>query len=193
MPNKAVKNNSHRVFGNHSHFLVIDVETKKLAAEVGGWEHLDQLGVSLACAFDSKTSKYRSYHEHELGNLIRLFKERVVVGYNISGFDFPVLAPYGCDPSKFNSFDVMTDLEAATGKRWLSLESVALGTLDYGSFSDGLEAVEMWKRGDMDELSLHCLGDVKIILDIFRFGREHGFVRIGKNDKKSEKVSVTWR
>src|SRR3954468_22132754 len=66
------------LFLKHRHFLVIDVETQKLVQEVGGWDHVDQLGISVACAYDSKTDQFLSFRENELRNLIDLCEERLV-------------------------------------------------------------------------------------------------------------------
>ena len=102
------------LFLKHRHFLVLDIETQRLVQEVGGWEHVDRLGVSVACAYDSKTDEFLSFRENELRRLIDLCEERLVVGYNIRGFDLPVLVPYGLDPKKLDVFDIMYDLEALT-------------------------------------------------------------------------------
>ena len=34
------------LFLKFRHYLVLDIETQKLAHEVGGWDHIDKLGVS---------------------------------------------------------------------------------------------------------------------------------------------------
>src|ERR1700679_1575396 len=49
------------LFLKHRHYLVFDLETQRLVQEVGGWDHVDKLGVSVACAYDSKTDQYLSF------------------------------------------------------------------------------------------------------------------------------------
>lgn len=182
------------LFLRHRHFLVIDVETQKLVQEVGGWDNVDKLGISVACAYDSKTDQFLSYRENELGKLIDLCEERLVVGYNIRGFDLPVMVPYGLNPSKLDVFDIMYDLETLTRQRFLKLEAVARGTLATGKSADGLLAVEWWKSGQVQKIIDYCLQDVKVTRDIFQFGRQKGYVMIQRSESEEKKtqVQVQW-
>src|SRR5436305_1852321 len=75
------------LFLKNRHYLVVDIETQKIAQDVGGWGNIDKLGVSVACAFDSKTGEFLAFREHQMAELHKLCKERLVVGYNIIGFD----------------------------------------------------------------------------------------------------------
>lgn len=183
------------LFLRHRHFLVIDVETQKLVQEVGGWDHVDKLGISVACAYDSRTDEFLAFRENELKKLIDLCEERLVVGYNIRGFDLPVMVPYGLNPKNLDVFDIMYDLEALTRQRFLKLEAVARGTLGAGKSADGLLAVEWWKAGEVQKIIDYCTQDVKVTRDIFQFGRQNGFVKIqrsAENEEKTVQVPVNW-
>jgi DEAD/DEAH box helicase domain-containing protein len=180
------------LFLKNRHFLVLDIETQRLTQEVGGWDHIDKLGVSVACAYDSKTDQFLSYRENELKSLIDLCEQRLVVGYNIRGFDLPVMVPYGLDPTRLDVFDLMYDLEALTRQRFLKLEHVARGTLGAGKSADGLQAVEWWKKGEVQKIIDYCTQDVKVTRDVFQFGRQNGFVRIQRSDENVSQVTVSW-
>lgn len=180
------------LFLKHRHFLVVDVETKKLTSEVGGWEHIDKLGISVACAYDSKTDEFLAFREEELGKLIELCEERLVVGYNIRGFDLPVMVPYGLDPKGLDVFDIMYDLEALTRRRFLKLEAVARGTLGVGKSADGLQAVEWYRAGQIQKIIDYCMQDVRVTRDVFQYGRQNGFVKIHQADDTAKDVAVQW-
>lgn len=180
------------LFLKHRHFLIIDVETQRLVQEVGGWDHIDKLGISVACAYDSKTDKYLAYRENELKSLIELCEERLVIGYNIRGFDLPVMVPYGLEIKRVDAFDIMYDLQALTRQQFLKLEAVARGTLNAGKSADGLMAVEWWKKGEVDKIIEYCTQDVKVTRDIFQFGRQNGFVRIQRSEENVTQVPVQW-
>lgn len=180
------------LFLKHRHFLVLDIETQKLVQEVGGWDHVDKLGISVACAYDSKTDQFLSFLEKDMKNLIELCEERLIVGYNIRGFDLPVMVPYGLDPKGLDVFDIMYDLEALTRQRFLKLEAVARGTLGTGKSADGLMAVEWWKSGQVQKIIDYCLQDVKVTRDVFQFGRQNGFIRIQRSEEKISQVPVQW-
>lgn len=180
------------LFLKHRHFLVLDIETQRLVQEVGGWDHIDKLGISVACAYDSKTDQYLSFRENELKALIDLCEERLVVGYNIRGFDLPVMVPYGLEIKRVDAFDIMYDLEALTRQRFLKLEAVARGTLGAGKSADGLMAVEWWKAGQIQKIIDYCMQDVKVTRDVFQFGRQNGFVKIQRSEEKVTQVPVQW-
>ena len=180
------------LFLKHRHFLVLDIETQKLVQDVGGWDHVDKLGISVACAYDSKTDQFLAYRENEIKNLIELCEERLVVGYNIRGFDLPVMVPYGLEIKRLDVFDIMYDLETLTRQRFLKLEYVAQGTLGSGKSADGLMAVEWWKQGQIQKIIDYCMQDVKVTRDVFQFGRQNGFVRIQRSEEKVVEVPVQW-
>ncbi len=183
------------LFLKHRHFLVVDVETQKLVQEVGGWENIHLLGISVACAYDSKTDQFLSFRENELKKLFDLCEERLVVGYNIRGFDLPVMASYGLDAKKLDVFDIMYDLEALTRQRFLKLEAVARGTLGTGKSADGLLAVEWWKSGQVQKIIDYCIQDVRVTRDVFQYGRQNGFVKIQRSAEATDKVTqvnVQW-
>jgi DEAD/DEAH box helicase domain-containing protein len=180
------------LFLKHRHFLIIDVETKQLVQDVGGWDHIDKLGISVACAYDSKTDQFISYREEELGKLVDLCEERLVIGYNIRGFDLPVMVPYGLRIHRLDVFDIMYDLQTLSRQQYLKLEAVARGTLGEGKSADGLMAVEWYKAGQIQKIIDYCLQDVKVTRDIFNFGRQNGFVKIQRSEEKITQVSVQW-
>lgn len=180
------------LFLKHRHYLVLDIETQKLVQEVGGWEHVAKLGVSVACAYDSRTDEFLSFKENELARLIDLCEQRLVVGYNIRGFDLPVLVPYGLDIKKLDVFDIMYDVEALTRARFLKLESIAQGTLGVGKSADGLQAVEWYKAGQIQKIIDYCLQDVRVTRDVFEHGRKHGNVKIQFSESNLRVVPVSW-
>ena len=182
------------LFLKHRHYLVLDLETQRLFQDVGGVENIHKLGVSIACAWDSKTEEMLAFREDELGKLIELCEERLVVGYNIRGFDLPVLVPYGLKINRVDAFDIMYDLETLTRQRFLKLEHVARGSLNAGKSADGLKAVEWWKEGKIDLIIQYCQQDVAVTRDVFEFGRTHGHVIIQRGESKdtSKEVPVQW-
>ncbi len=180
------------LFLKHRHYLVLDIETQRLVQEVGGWDHVDKLGISVACAYDSKTDQYLSFLEQDLPKLIELCEERLVVGYNIRGFDLPVMVPYGLNLKRVDAFDIMYDLEALTRQRFLKLEHVARGTLGTGKSADGLMAVEWWKTGQIQKIIDYCMQDVKVTRDVFQYGRQNGFVKLQRSEENITSVPVQW-
>ena len=181
------------LFQNHQHFLVVDIETKTLVDAVGGWKNFKQLEVSVACAYDSKTDQYYSYTEDKLGELIELCKERLLIGYNLMGFDLPVMEKYGLPtPDKLDVFDIMLDVHNISGWRFVKLEKIAHATLGAGKSADGIMAVEWWKQGEVQKIIEYCLKDVEVTRDVFLHGINKGYIEIDKADGSKAKFTVNW-
>lgn len=181
------------LFQNHRDFLVVDIETKTLVDAVGGWKNFKQLEVSIACAYDSKTDKFLSYTEDKLGDLVALCKERLLIGYNLLGFDLPILEKYGLPPaSDLDVFDIMVDIHNISGWKFVKLEKIAQATLGSGKSADGLMAVEWWKQGEVQKIIEYCLKDVEVTRDLFLHGLNKGFVKIEKADGSAAQFTVNW-
>ena len=181
------------LFQNHKDFLIVDIETKTLVDAVGGWKNFKQLEVSVACAYDSRTDQFLTYRENELAGLVELCKDRLVIGYNVLGFDLPVLEKYGLPPaSELDVFDIMIDFQNVSGWKFVKLEKIATATLGVGKSADGLMAVEWWKTGEVDKIIEYCLQDVKVTRDVFLHGLNKGELEVMKADDTKVKFTVNW-
>ncbi|MBS1958793.1 MAG: ribonuclease H-like domain-containing protein [Bdellovibrionales bacterium] len=180
------------LFLRNKNYLVVDLETQNLVQDVGGWGHIDKLKISVACAYDSKTDQYLTFRENEISKLNDLCEERLVIGYNIRGFDLIILQAYGLNLDKLDVFDIMYDVQTLTRQKFLKLETLAQGTLNAGKSADGLLAVQWWKEGKIDDIIKYCQQDVQVTKDIFEYGRKNGLVKIRKADGSDSPVKVNW-
>ncbi|HBF12997.1 MAG TPA: helicase [Deltaproteobacteria bacterium] len=175
--------------------VVLDLETKKTFDEVGGREHIDQLGISVVGIYDYECSKYRTYEEKELGQLQNfLIDASLIIGFNHINFDFAVLQAYfSIDVETLPAFDILADFEKKAGHR-IGLDSLAKATLNVGKTGHGLDAIRFYREGRMEELKSYCLNDVKVTRDIFEYGIENGkifyFSKIGQQKKE---MAVDWK
>ena len=181
------------LFLRNRHYLIVDIETQQAVQEVGGWENIHLLKISVACAYDSQTDKWLSFTEDQIPKLNELCEQRLVIGYNVRGFDLPVMATYGLNVNDLDIFDIMYDLETLTRQRFLKLQYVAQGTLGTGKSADGLQAIEWWKKGEVQKIIDYCMQDVKVTRDIFEHGRKNGSVIIQRSESGNKKeVPVQW-
>jgi DEAD/DEAH box helicase domain-containing protein len=181
------------LFQKNKDFLVVDIETKTLVDAVGGWKNFKQLECSVACAYDSRTDKMLTYRENELPALVELCKDRLLIGYNLLGFDLPVLEKYGMPPAQeLDVFDIMIDFHNVSGWKFVKLEKIAKATLGVGKSADGLMAVEWWKTGEVDKIIEYCLQDVAVTRDIFLHGLNKGYLEVEKADESKVRFDVNW-
>ncbi len=154
--------------------VCLDIETRKLAGEVGGWKNCHLMGVSVAVAHDSISGEFLSFTEDGLDGLFDLLTEAdLVVGFNIKRFDFQVLKPYtALALERLPVFDILEDVAGRLGFR-LSLDHLSRETLGRGKSADGLQAVAWFRDGEMEKLTDYCRRDVRVTRDLFLHGLEH--------------------
>lgn len=170
--------------------VIFDVETKKTFRDEP--EH-KKLGISVAACYDFATSRCYSFTEKELPALFRFFENAsYIIGYNILGFDIPVLsAYYPGDLTRFASFDIMEDVRSKIGRR-LGLNDLLFATLAKKKTGHGLGAIDLYKEGKWDELKRYCQDDVMLTKELFDFGLQHNEVYyLNENGKIS--VRVSWQ
>lgn len=173
--------------------VVFDLETQRSFADVGGRSQMHKLGVSIGVAYRYDRDEFLVVNEDGIEQLINLlFKADLVVGYNIRGFDYEVLRAYTDENlSALPTFDLMFDLEQRLGFR-PKLESVASATLGEGKSADGLQALEWWRRGEIDKITEYCRDDVRVTRDLYDFGKRNRWVLVERFGGNPRKVEVDW-
>jgi DEAD/DEAH box helicase domain-containing protein len=185
--------NPRREVSREQKVVIFDLETQRSFEEVGGRSQFHRLGVSVGVAYRYDQDDFLVVTEETIGQLISLLLDAdLVVGYNIRGFDYEVLAAYTEeDLHGLPTFDLMFDLEERLGFR-PKLDSVASATLGEGKSADGLQALEWWKRGEIDKIVEYCREDVRVTRDLYDFGKRHRWVHVPRFGGKPRKVEVAW-
>lgn len=150
--------------------IVLDLETQKEFAEVGGRGKNHLLKVSVCCIYDYAADKYACYEEKELQKLAPILQTAdQIIGYNIKDFDFEVIQPYlNFDIHQVPYLDLLKEIEKVLGHR-IKLEDVAQATLGAGKSGSGKEALLYFKNGRMDLLKKYCQDDVKITRQVYEY------------------------
>lgn len=175
-------------------FVVLDVETRRSAAEVGGWQRAGDMGVSVAVVYDSRDGAFHAYGQEELpACLERLRSAPLVVGFNSVRFDYAVLQPFADFALReLPSLDLLRRIEERLHYR-VSLDNVAQATLHEGKSADGLQALRWWKEGRVEEIAAYCRKDVDVTRRIYLFGRERGYVLFRNKAGQRVRVPVDFR
>ncbi len=174
--------------------VYLDLETRMLAEEVGGWGNAHLMRVSVAVAYDEAAGRYRSYLEDQVPDLLALIREAdLVVGFNVKRFDYRVLSAYSpYDLNEINTFDILEDIHSRLGFR-LGLDHLAKETLKRGKTADGVQAVRWFRSGDMESLESYCREDVAVTAGLFRHGLEKGYlVYRDKGGERRVRLRVDW-
>ncbi|MGC9397802.1 MAG: ribonuclease H-like domain-containing protein [Anaerolineae bacterium] len=173
--------------------VFFDIETQNTFQEVGG-HYPERLRLSVAVSYNSGDQAFHRYTEANVGDLIQeLLDADLVVGYNLYGFDYPVLQQYTrvVELNTLPTVDMMVELQKRLGFR-LKLDSVATATLKVGKSADGLQAVRWWRQGKIEALFEYCEQDVEVTRRVYEFGKQHRHVQYYDRSYRIRRVPVAW-
>lgn len=176
-------------------YVVFDVETRLSAAEVGGWDKADRMGISVAVLYDSSEDAFFSYQQEELeGMLQRMKAADLVIGFNSLRFDYKVLEPYaqGGSLTRMPSLDLLQRIHSRLKYR-VSLDNLCRATLDSQKTADGLQALRWWKEGRIDEIAAYCRKDVELTRDLYLFGLRERYLLFTNKAGARTRVPVDFR
>lgn len=157
--------------------IVFDIETKNSFDDVGGRDYLDKLEVSVVGTYSYNLDKYRVFDETEFDELEEFLKSaNLLIGFSSKSFDVPVLEKYfSFKLSALPHFDILEKIEDEIGRK-LGLNLVGQANLGISKTGYGLEAIEMYKKGEIEKLKEYCLQDVKITKGLFDLILEKGYL-----------------
>ena len=157
--------------------LVLDIETRNTFAEVGAREP-EALDLSLLVVYDYSTDLFTSYVMEDLPKLWPLLESAdMIIGFNSDYFDIPIMNKYyPGDLSRIKSLDILSEVKKSLGKR-ISLDMIAAGTLGREKSGHGLQAVQWWKEGKIEEIRKYCEEDVRITRDIYDYARANNSLK----------------
>ena len=198
--------------------LSIDIETKNLSHEIGGWgnPHLfkvacvatwdgnnatiysDEGSESDLCKSDEATWKPLKQLKFDLDDHFQ--KGGKLLGHNINVFDLPVLRDSMdiyivrkyLQEKEDRCIDTSALLTSATGQR-IHLDNAVKCTLDTGKLMAGTDAVVKWRAGEFEEVLKYCISDTKLTYDLWKYGQDNGIVKYyNAEDDKLNEVKIKW-
>ncbi|THB75444.1 MAG: DEAD/DEAH box helicase, partial [Desulfobacteraceae bacterium] len=174
-------------------FGVLDIETRKSAADVGGWQNAHKMEMSCAVLYDSAADSFITYLQEDMDTLVSDLQEYdLIIGFNIVRFDYKVLS--GLSRFKFSTLptlDLLLKVHERLGYR-LSLDHLAQNTLGAQKSADGLQALEWWKEGKLDLIIEYCTQDVRVTRDLYLFGKKNQYLLFKNKAGMKVRVPVNW-
>ena len=174
--------------------VLFDVETKRSAEEVGGWHRLHRLGVALAVTCSMERGTFRVFREEHVRELVETLRTAdVVIGFNVIGFDYPVLSGYTGEDYRqlLPTLDLFEQIRDIVGER-VGLDRLARETLGAGKSGDGMASLAWYREGRFDLIEEYCRRDVELLRDLYLFGRREGYVLFRDDQDRVMRVPVDW-
>jgi DEAD/DEAH box helicase domain-containing protein len=172
---------------------VLDLETRRSADEVGGWHRADRMGISCVVLYDAGEDRYIEYLQDQVDLLVARLRELDrVIGFNIKKFDYAVLGAHSTFQfQNLPTLDLLEKVKQQLGFR-LSLDHLAGETLGATKTADGLQALRWWKEGRLRDIIDYCRADVEITRDLYRFGRDQGYVLFRNKAGQQVRMPAGW-
>tara|TARA_Y100001938_G_scaffold149511_1_gene236585 strand:- start:849 stop:1442 length:594 start_codon:yes stop_codon:yes gene_type:complete len=178
--------------------LAIDLETKNMSHDIGGWGNTHMFQVSTVCTWDGDVGNI--YIDKAVDDLKKsnveikplsqlkfdlddhLEKGGVLLGHNIVGFDLPVLKnamDIFCIKKYLDKrayIDTSRILNKEFGERY-SLSNLVQHTLGSDKIMESAMAPEVWKAGGYSEVADYCLKDCQLVFDLWKHGQNNKVVK----------------
>ena len=178
--------------------LAIDLETKNMSHDIGGWGNTHMFQVSTVCTWDG--DKGTIYIDKAVDDLKKsnieikplsqlkfdlddhLEKGGTLLGHNIAGFDLPVLKnamDIYCIKKYMDNkayIDTSRILNKEYGERY-SLSNLVQHTLGSDKMMERAMAPEVWKAGGYSEVADYCLKDCQLVYDLWQHGQNNKMVK----------------
>ena len=148
--------------------IVFDIETKNTFEDVGGQANIAKLEASVIGVYSYERNLYRVFEEREFPELGEWLQQaHLLISFYGKKFDVPVMEKYfSFKLAAIRHFDMLEEIEKRLGRR-IGLGVLAEANLGEGKSGHGLEAIDLWRNGELEKLKSYCLQDVKITRDLY--------------------------
>lgn len=173
--------------------VYFDLETQKSAEEVGGWDKIGKMGMSIGVTYSTARGGYAIYGEKQVDDLVReLQRADLIVGFNNLRFDYEVLHNYTpLDLRQLPTLDMLVVLQDQLQHR-LSLDSIATATFGVEKTAEGMQAIQWFKEGKLVEIAEYCCYDVKLTRLVHEYGMQNRQLHYHNRFGNKLTVSVKW-
>jgi len=194
--------------------MALDIETKNMSYDIGGFGNTHMFQVSTVATWDGNTGTV--YVDEPVdsfaksGHIVKSLRELkydldehfqkggVLLGHNIAAFDLPILK---------DSMDIYCIKQYLEDKRYIDtsriltkehgerfpLSNLVKCTMDDFKLMDSADAPKLWKAGQYDEVVEYCMKDTQLVYDLWKYGQDNGIVKAFSVDKeKFVELEVKW-
>ena len=174
--------------------VYFDLETQKSADEVGGWDKIRHMRMSVGVTYSTARGDYKIYGENQVNELMEeLRRADLVVGFNVVRFDYEVLQGHNdfFDYQQIPTLDMLVEVQKNLPHR-LSLDSIAHASLGVEKTAEGLQAIKWFREGKLCEIAEYCCYDVKITKLVHEYGLQNKQLHYVNKFGKKLTVPVKW-
>jgi hypothetical protein len=194
--------------------MAIDLETKNMSYDIGGFGNTHMFQVSTVATWDGNNGTVyvdepvdsfaksghviKSIRELKYDLDEHLQKGGLLLGHNIASFDLPILRD-SLDIFCINKYldekkyiDTSRILNKEHGERF-QLSNLVKCTMDDSKLMDSADAPKLWKMGRYDEVVEYCMKDTQLVYDLWKYGQDNGLVKaFSVEQEQFVELGVDW-
>ncbi len=194
--------------------LAIDLETKNMSYDIGGFGNTHMFQVSTVATWDGNTGT--AYVDEPVdgfaksGHVIKSLsdlkydldehfeKGGLLLGHNIAAFDLPILRDsmdIYCINKYINEKQYIdtSKILLKEHKERFQLKNLVKCTMDDFKLMDSADAPKLWKMGQYDEVVEYCMKDTQLVYDLWKYGQDNGFVKaFSIEEGEFKELEVSW-
>jgi hypothetical protein len=152
-----------------------------------GWRDFDNMGISVICAYDNVSERYRVFDGKHLSEFQKLVDQAdLIIGFNNLAFDNRLCRANGVNIPDEKCFDILVKIWEAAGLgpeyKYPSHSGFSLDACVKANFpgeaktGHGEQAPIQWQRGEIGAVVDYCLHDVKLTEMLFTEMRINGAI-----------------
>ena len=194
--------------------LAIDLETKNMSYDIGGFGNTHMFQVSTVATWDGNNGTV--YVDESVdsfaksGYIVKSIRQLkydlddhfqkggLLLGHNIAAFDLPILRD-SLDIFCINKYikekqyiDTSKVLLKEHGERF-QLKNLVKCTMNDFKLMDSADAPKLWKMGKYDEVVEYCMKDTQLVYDLWKYGQNNGIVKAFSMEKGEHlDLEVKW-
>ncbi len=194
--------------------MAIDLETKNMSYDIGGFGNTHMFQVSTVATWDGNNGTV--YVDEPVdsfaksGHVIKSIRELkydldghlqkggLLLGHNIASFDLPILRD-SLDIFCINKYldekkyiDTSRILNKEHGERF-QLSNLVKCTMNDSKLMDSADAPKLWKMGRYDEVVEYCMKDTQLVYDLWKYGQDNGLVKaFSVEQEQFVELGVDW-
>jgi hypothetical protein len=189
--------------------LALDIETANYSHEIGGWGNTYLFEPTVVATWDggqgtvycNKSTAVKKFmpddviikelHPEKLGKDITKHVDNggKLLGHNLKKFDLPVLRDsldcWAASDALTKGADQVLDtsvlLRSVVGHA-IPLADVVHHTLKQDKLMSSHDAPVEWRKGQYGRVAEYCLKDAQLVYDLWKHGRDEGFVKARSRD-----------
>lgn len=184
---------------HEQNITVFDCEIQnEVDGKIIGWKNYDKMGHAVSASYNFKSGNYKIYFNDNLDELADdLHSSDLVTGFNIKGFDIPLLngtaeliKKISLDEKKI--YDMLEESRKSVGNffaKGLKLDNHLESMFGAGGMKSGhgANAPKLWQDKKLGSLCSYVLRDVNREKALFEHIWQHGWVNTAMHGQKQVK------